>query len=132
VLWCPCGVFDSTTPPRFGPSQDAYAEEGLPEAGAAQPAVGAQDAAAGPRALVAAAAGTFAVGASASTAAAGAATATSAPGPSTFHDPGGHGPHTSFPPVCYEYPSLCTAFSQCISVGWKEWEGRRAGYLEGV
>jgi hypothetical protein len=115
VLWCPCGVFNSTTLPRFGHAQDVDGEEGLPEAGAAQPAVGAQDAAARPRAPVAAAAGTFAAGASASTAAAGAAAATSAPGPSTFHDPGGHGPHNSFPPVYYEYPSLCTAFSQRIS-----------------
>jgi hypothetical protein len=94
--------------PRFGPAQDADVEEGLTEAGAAQPA-------SGPRAPLAAAAATFAAGASASTAAPGAAVATSAPGPSTFHDPGGHGPHNSFPPVYYEYPSLCTAFSQRIS-----------------
>jgi hypothetical protein len=90
--------------PRFGPAQDADVEEGLTEVGAAQPA-------AGPRAPLAAAASTFAVGASASTAAAGATAATSAPGPSTFHDPGGNGPHSSSPPVYYEYPSLCTAFS---------------------
>jgi hypothetical protein len=96
VLWCPGGVFNSTTP-RFAPAQAADGEEALPEVGAAQPAVGAQDAAAGPCAAAAAAAGT------------------SAPRPSTFHDPGGHGPHRIFPPVYYEYPSLCTAFSQCIS-----------------
>jgi hypothetical protein len=89
--------------PRFGPTQDADVE-----AGAAQPA-------AGPRAPLAASATTFAAGASASTAAAGAAGATSAPGVSTSHDPGGHGPHNSFPHVYYEYPSLCTAFSQHIS-----------------
>jgi hypothetical protein len=94
--------------PRFGPAQDADDEEGLPEAGAAQPA-------GGPRAPVAAVAAIFAAGASASTPAAGAAAATSAPGPSTFHDRGDHGPHSSFPPVYYEYPSLYTAFSQCIS-----------------
>jgi hypothetical protein len=93
--------------PRFGPAQDAD-DEGLTEAGAAQPAVG-------PRVPLAAAAATFAAGASASAAAAGAAAATSAPGPSTFHDPGSHGPHSSSPPVYYEYPSLCTAFSQRTS-----------------
>jgi hypothetical protein len=93
---------------RFGLAQDADVEEGLTEAGAAQPA-------AGHRAPLAATAATFAAGASASTAAAGAAAATSAPGPSNFHDSGGHGPHSSFPPVYYEYPSLCTAFSQRIS-----------------
>jgi hypothetical protein len=38
-----------------------------------------------------------------------------APGPSTFHDPGGHGPHSSPPPVFYEYPSLRTTFSQRLS-----------------
>jgi hypothetical protein len=94
--------------PRFGLAQDADGEEGLTEAGAAQPA-------AGPRAPLATAAATFAAGASASAAAAGAATATSAPRPSTFHDPSGHGPHSSFPPVYYEYPSLCTTFSHRIS-----------------
>jgi hypothetical protein len=94
--------------PRFGPAQDADVEEGLTEAGAARPA-------AGPRAPLVAAAATFAAGASASTAAAGDAAATSAPGTSIFHDPGGHGPHSSSPPVYYEYPSLCTAFSQRIS-----------------
>jgi hypothetical protein len=103
----PVGSLTVVPLPRFGPAQDAD-DEGLTEAGAAQPAAGA-------RVPLAATAATFAAGASASTAAAGAAAATSAPGPSTFHDPGGHGPHSSSPPVYYEYPSLCTAFSQRIS-----------------
>jgi hypothetical protein len=104
----PVGSLTVLPLPRFGPAQNADGEEGLPEAGAAQPA-------AGPRAPLAAAAATFAAGASASTAAAGAATTTSAPGPSTFHNPSGHGAHNSFPLVYYEYPSLCTAFSQRVS-----------------
>jgi hypothetical protein len=95
----PVGSLTVLPIPRFGPAQDAD-DEGLTEAGAAQPA-------AGPRAPSAGA--TFAAGASSSAAAAG------APGPSTFHDPGGHGPHSSSPPVFYEYPSLCTAFSQRLS-----------------
>jgi hypothetical protein len=115
VLWCPCGVFNSTTPPQIRTCPSCRCWRRFPEAGAAQPAVGTLDAAAGPRTPVAAAAGTFAVGASASTTAAGAAVASCAPGPNTFHDPCGHGPHNSFPPVYYEYPSLCTVFSQRIS-----------------
>jgi hypothetical protein len=103
----PVGSLTVLPLPRFGPAQDADVE-GLTEAGAAQPA-------AGPRAPLAAAAATFVAGASTSTAAAGATAATSAPGPSTFHDLGGHGPHSSSPPIYYEYPSLCTAFSQRIS-----------------
>jgi hypothetical protein len=103
----PVGSLTILPLPRFGPAQDADVEEGLTEASAAQPA-------AGPRAPLAAAA-TFVARARASTAAAGAVAATSAPGPSTFHDPGSHGPHSSSPPVYYEYPSLCTAFSQRIS-----------------
>jgi hypothetical protein len=104
----PVGSLTVLPLPRFGPAQDADVEEGLTEASAAQPA-------AGPHAPLAAAAAIFAAGASASTAAAGAAAAMSASGPSTFHDPSGHGLHSSSPPVYYEYPSLCTAFSQCIS-----------------
>jgi hypothetical protein len=91
----PVGSLTVLPLPRFGPAHDAD-DEGLTEAGAAQRA-------AGPRVPLAAAAATFAAGASASTAAAGAAAATSAPGSSTFHDPGGHGPHSSSPPVYYEY-----------------------------
>jgi hypothetical protein len=97
----PVGSLTVLPIPRFGPAQDAD-DGGHTEAGAAQPV-------AGPRVPSAAAAATFAAGASASTAAGG------APGPSTFHDPSGHGPHNSSPPVFYEYPSLRTAFSQRLS-----------------
>jgi hypothetical protein len=117
----PVGSLTVLPLPRFRLAQDADGEEGLPEAGAAQPA-------AGPRAPLAAAAATFAAGASASTAAAGAAASTSAPGPSTFDDPSGHGPHSSFP-LSITSTQVCAPHLASVFLIWLQEVGRKTRWL---